>query len=98
MEMVLQDSPITLWTLMDLLLGALDARLHLDLLPGRITSMAYRIRSSEIVIFCAFVIYGIAWIAVRFVRDPISLWESVQCIESRYSSQPAAYMTQEKRD
>jgi hypothetical protein len=77
MEVVLKDSPITLWTLIDLLLGALDARLHLDLLPGRIIGMTYRIRSSEIVIFCAFVIYGVAWFAVRFVRDPIFLWESV---------------------
>lgn len=77
MKMVLQDSPITLWTLIDLFLGALDARMHPDFLPGRITTMAYRIRSSEIVIFCAFVIYGIAWIAMRFVRDPISLWENV---------------------
>ena len=38
--------------------------------------MAYRIRTSEIVIFCAFIVYGIAWMAVRFVRDPIPIWES----------------------
>jgi hypothetical protein len=77
MEVVLQSCTITLWTLVDLFLGALDARLHPDFLPGRITTMAYRIRNSEIVIFCAFVIYGIAWVAVRFVRDPIPIWESV---------------------
>ena len=75
MEWVLQDCPITLWTLLDLFLGALDTRLHPDLLPRRITSMAYRVRTSEIVIFCAFVVYGIAWFAVRFVRDPIPVWE-----------------------
>lgn len=74
---LLQSYPVTLWTLVDLLVGAFDARLHPDLLPGRITTMAYRIRTSEIVIFCAFIVYGIAWFGVRFVRDPLPLWESV---------------------
>src|SRR5438105_4714365 len=76
MEQVLRGYPVTFWTLLDLLLGALDARLHPDLLPGRITAMAYRIRTSEVVIFCAFVLYGVAWLAVRFVRDPLPIWDS----------------------
>ncbi len=75
MEQVLLSHTVTLWTLLDLLVGALDARLHPDFLPGRIKTMAYRLRTSEIVIFCAFVAYSVAWLAVRFVRDPISVWE-----------------------
>jgi hypothetical protein len=86
MELVLQHSPVTLWTLIDLFLGALDARLHPDLLPGRITSMTYRIRTSEIMIFCAFIVYGIAWAAVRFVRDPLPTWESAVQVHPEIST------------
>jgi hypothetical protein len=77
MEQVLLSHAVTFWTLLDLLLGALDARLHPNLLPRRITTMMYRLRTSEIVIFCAFVAYSVAWFAVRFVRDPIPVWEHV---------------------
>jgi hypothetical protein len=56
MTEILLNHVVTLWTLIDLLIGALDVRLHPDLLPKRITNMAYRLRTSEIVIFCAFVI------------------------------------------
>lgn len=76
MEQLLLGYTVTFWTLIDLLLGALDARLHPDLLPGRITSMASRIRTSEVAIFCAFIVYGVAWLAVRFVRDPLPTWDS----------------------
>src|SRR5579864_8547288 len=77
MEQVLLSHAATFWTLLDLLVGALDARLHPDLLPRRITTMVYRLRTSEIVVFCAFVAYSVAWFAVRFVRDPIPVWEQV---------------------
>lgn len=36
--------------------------------------MARRIRTSEIVIFCAFVLFGGAWLAVQQVRDPLPDW------------------------
>ena len=39
--------------------------------------MTQRIRSSEIVIFCAFVLYTLAWVATRNVRDPLPIWDSV---------------------
>ena len=45
---VLAEHHVTYWTALDLVLGALDAHLHGDLLPRRLTSMAHRIRSSEI--------------------------------------------------
>ena len=78
MELVLQKSPIMLWTLFDLVLGALDARLHPDLLPGRIITMASRIRTSEVAIFCAFVAYAVTWFIERnYIRDPLSSWEPV---------------------
>jgi hypothetical protein len=33
-----------------------------------------RIRGSEIVAFCAFVLFGAAWLAVQQVRDPLPDW------------------------
>lgn len=36
--------------------------------------MARRIRASEMVIFCAFVLFGGAWLAVQQVRDPLADW------------------------
>ena len=37
---VLQEHPISLWTLLDLLRGALDAHLHPDLLPKEIITLS----------------------------------------------------------
>jgi hypothetical protein len=73
---VLAQHPVTYWTALDLVLGAVDTHLHGDLLPRRLTSMAHRIRSSEIAIFCAFVLFCVAWLAMRFVRDPLPIWKA----------------------
>ena len=61
MASVLAEHRVTYWTALDLILGALDAHLHGDLLPRRLVSMAHRIRSSEITIFCAFVLFCLTW-------------------------------------
>lgn len=73
---VLAQHRVSLWTLLDMLLGAYDTHLHGDLLPGRLVSMAHRIRSSEIVVFCAFVVFCLAWGPMQQMRDPLSVWES----------------------
>jgi hypothetical protein len=73
---VLAEHRVTYWTALDIVLGALDAHLHGDLLPRRLTSMAHRIRSSEITIFCAFVLFCIAWLPLSLVRDPLPVWEA----------------------
>jgi hypothetical protein len=72
---VLQQHRVTVWTVLDVLVGAFDAHLHPNLLPERVTSMAYRIRTSEIMVFCAFVLFGLCWLSVNFVRDPLPPWE-----------------------
>ncbi len=72
---VLDDFPVTLWTLCDVALGALDVRLRSDLLPRRLTSMAHRIRTSEIAVFAAFVLYCLAWTPLHFVADTPSTWQ-----------------------
>jgi hypothetical protein len=74
--LVLARHRVTLWTVFDMLLGAADAHLHPELLPGRLTSMAHRIRTSEIAIFCAWVLFVVAWLPLRFVRDPLPIWQA----------------------
>jgi len=71
---VLAAHPVTYWTALDILLGTLDAHLHRDLLPGRLTSMAHRIRTSEIAIFCAFALFCIAWLPLDNVGGP-AVWQ-----------------------
>ena len=73
---LLQHHRITLWTALDILLGALDAHVHPDLLPGRLTSMAHRIRTGEIAVFCAFVLFCLAWLPLTLVRDPLPVWKA----------------------
>ncbi|HLY30993.1 MAG TPA: hypothetical protein VKQ36_08185 [Ktedonobacterales bacterium] len=73
--LVLRQSHVTGWTLLDLALGAFDAHLHRNLLPGKVFSMTQRIRTSDIVIFCGYMLYALAWMAMRFVRDPLPVWE-----------------------
>lgn len=72
---VLTQHAVSPWTLIDVLAGACDAHLHRNLLPGRLVSMAHRIRSGEIVVFCAFVVFCLAWLPIQQMRDPLPLWE-----------------------
>ena len=73
---VLAQRPSSPWTLVDLLAGAYDAHLHRDLLPERLVSMGHRIRSGEIAVFCAFVLFCLAWAPIQQLRDPLPVWES----------------------
>ena len=77
---VLAEHHVTYWTALDIVLGALDAHLHGDLLPRRLTSMAHRIRSSEITTFCAFVLFSIAWLPLSLMRDPLPVWEAAATV------------------
>lgn len=73
---VLAAHHVTYWTAIDLVLGALDAHLHGDLLPRRLTSVAHRMRSSEITTFCAFALFCLAWLPLGLVHDPLPIWEA----------------------
>jgi hypothetical protein len=73
--LVLAAHRVTYWTALDVLLGALDAHLHPDLLPGRLTSMAYRMRNSEITTFAAFVLFCLAWLPLGLALDPLPSWQ-----------------------
>jgi hypothetical protein len=77
MRQVLKLHPVTIWTALDVLLGAFDAHLYSGLLPSQVVTMGHRIRTSEIMIFCAFVLFGVAWLSIGLVRDPLAPWENV---------------------
>jgi MFS family permease len=38
--------------------------------------MTQRLRNSEIAIFCAFVLFSMAWLPLQGIRDPLPLWEN----------------------
>lgn len=77
MLLVLQRHQVTLWTLLDLLVGAIDAQMNLDLLPGRLMSMQHRLRTSEIAIFSALVLFLVPLLVLQRLRDPLADWERV---------------------
>lgn len=74
--LVLQECPVTIWTIVDVVLGAVDVRLHPDFMPGRLTSMLHQLRTSAITIFCAVVLFSLAWTGAQEVRDPGTVWDA----------------------
>ncbi len=62
--------------MLDIARGALDAHLHPGAVTGRGPTMVQRYRMSAIVIFCAFVLYGLAVSATLRLRDPLPSWMS----------------------
>lgn len=72
---LLDACPFTPFVLLDVLLGALDAHLHPDILPEGVFGMTKRIRSAEIVIFCGFMIFGVAFLVLLRLPDPLATWE-----------------------
>lgn len=72
--LVLAEHRVSLWTVCDLVLGAVDAHAHPELLPEDIMSTSVRWRTSEIAVFCACVLFGLAWLPVLQVRDPLPAW------------------------
>lgn len=75
MSALLEARTVTPFVLLDVLLGALDAHLNADLVPERVLSMTKRIRSAEIAIFCGFVIFGVAFLVLLRLPDPLATWE-----------------------
>jgi hypothetical protein len=38
--------------------------------------MTRRLRNSEIAVFCAFVLFGVGWLPLQGIRDPLPIWEN----------------------
>lgn len=68
---LLEAYPATWSTAVDLLIGALDANLHYgDRLEG-VAWMLNRLRSGVVMVFCAFMMYGLGWGMLQRVSDPM---------------------------
>ena len=61
-------------TLLDLLFGAIDVRLHPDLFPSRELTVTHQIRAGQFVVSCAAALYATAIICLQQIRDPQAAW------------------------
>lgn len=76
MVVLLEQHSLTLWTLADLVLGAVDAHLHRSLLPTEVFTMTQRIRTSANAILVAFLLFFMAWVMVPFIADAPGAWNT----------------------
>jgi hypothetical protein len=52
---VLEASPLSLWTIWDVCVWAIDARLHFDAPTGRTPPLMNRFRATTVIVFCAYI-------------------------------------------
>lgn len=57
---LLEACPFSLWTIWDVCLGAIDAHLHLDTLTGRMFPLMNKLRTSAVIVFCAYIGFVVA--------------------------------------
>lgn len=80
---LLEEIPCTPWNLADIVLGALDARLHplgFASTTGRVGSMSAavkRLRAAEIAIFCAFAGFVVSFISLQREVDPSAPFDAI---------------------
>jgi hypothetical protein len=61
---VLEACPLSLWTIWDVCLWALDAHLHFETITGRMMPYMHRLRTTSVIVFCAYlgvVVAGLAF-------------------------------------
>jgi hypothetical protein len=64
---LLDLAPLSLWTMLDILLGALDARLFTR--SWRFAGMTTRLRRAEITMFCAYILFVVAGSAFAKITE-----------------------------
>ncbi len=69
---ILEQHRITPATVVDLLIGALDANLNYDGLTEGVTYMVNRLRTGVMMIFCAFMLFGVGWSMLQRLTDPLT--------------------------
>ena len=57
---LLEACPFSLWTIWDVCLGAIDAHLHLEMLTGRMFPLMNKLRTSAVIVFCAYIGFVVA--------------------------------------
>jgi hypothetical protein len=74
MRELLEQHRVSARTMLDLLFGAVDARLHPALLtPGELT-VTRKIRTGQFIVSCAAALYALALLALQQIRDPFPAW------------------------
>lgn len=71
---LLTGYPLTLWTLADLVAGAVDAHLNRHFLPREVFTMTHRVRTAANAMLAALAFFFIAWVMVPFISDTPSTW------------------------
>jgi hypothetical protein len=66
---LLDDCPSSPALVLDVLLGALDARLRCAALTGKVLDMAARLRSTAIAVFCAYIAFVVAGIGYQKMSE-----------------------------
>ncbi len=70
---LLAETRLSLYVVCDVLIGAADAHLHPELAPERVFSMASRLRTSAVTIFCAYIAFVLAGLALNGAMDDTHL-------------------------
>jgi hypothetical protein len=60
---LLEACPFSLWTIWDVCLGAIDAHLHLETVTGRMMPFMNRLRTTSVIVFCAYIGFVVAGLA-----------------------------------
>jgi hypothetical protein len=81
---VLEEHQITIVTVFDLLLGALDANLNYNGFTEGVSHLANRIRSGIVMIFCAFMLFGVGWSMLQRLTDPMNQFETVNKLHPEF--------------
>ncbi|WP_100489006.1 hypothetical protein [Sporolactobacillus pectinivorans] len=81
---VLEEHKITLVTMIDLLIGALDANLNFSFFTEGVSYMTNRIRSGIVMVFGAFVLYGVGWSLLQRLNDPVPNFQVVDKIHPEF--------------
>lgn len=68
-DALLAETRLTPFVACDIVIGAVDAHLHPALAPGRVFSMASRLRTSAVTIFCAYIAFVLAGLALNGATD-----------------------------
>lgn len=74
---VLEDHKVTAVTVFDLLVAALDANLNYNGFTEGVTYMVSRLRSGIVMIFSAFMLFGVGWSALQRLTDPTITFQDV---------------------
>lgn len=74
---LLAEHKVTPATVLDLLVGALDANLNYDGFSEGVINMVNRLRSGIVMVFCAFMLFGVGWSLLQRITDPMPNFQAV---------------------